>query len=81
MEWLKHGGQDGVFCTEGKSKEIKTMNRLQKRVAGSPARGLNLACDFMVVQELGNVWPGWRVLGKGIYAPSRFLSPPWGKQV
>lgn len=22
-------------------------------------------CDLMVVQELGNTWPGWRGLGKG----------------
>lgn len=32
--------------------------------------------DFMVVQELGNIWPGWRGLGKGVFTPNRFLSPP-----
>lgn len=57
------------------------MNKLQKGVAGSPAWGINLPCDFMVVYELGNVWPGWRGLGKGICTPNRFLSPPRGKQV
>lgn len=36
-------------------------------------------CDIMVVQELGNVWPGWRGLGKGSFTPNRFLSPPWGE--
>lgn len=57
------------------------MNRLQKGVVGSPAWGTNLSCDLMVVQELGNVWPGWRGVGKGICTPNRFLSPLWGKQL
>lgn len=62
------------------------MNRLQKGVAQSPALrwgvgGMNVPRDFVVVQELGNTWPGWRDLGKGVCTPNRFLSPPWGKQL
>ena len=36
---LKYVDQDEVFCTEWKNKGIKTMNRLRKGVAGSPAWG------------------------------------------
>lgn len=57
----------------------KGRERVQKGVAASPARGMSHPCDFMVVQELGNIWPGWRGLGKGVFTPNRFLSPPWGK--
>lgn len=57
----------------------KGRERVQKGVAASPAWGMSHPCDFMVVQELGNIWPGWRGLGKGVFTPNRFLSPPWGK--
>lgn len=55
------------------------MNRLSKGVMGSPAWRTNLPRDLMVVQELGNIWPGWRGLGKGTYTPNRLLSPPGRK--
>lgn len=44
--------------------EVKNHEWVQKGVAKTPAWGMCLACDFMVVQELGNVGPGWRGLGK-----------------
>lgn len=55
------------------------MNKLQKGVARSPAWRMNLPCDSMVVQELCNVWSGWRGLGKGICTFNRCLYPV-GKQ-
>lgn len=40
---------------------------------------MSLPCDFEVVQELGNIWPGWGGLGIGVGTPDRSLSPLWGK--